>query len=145
VAVEVTGGYGLAIVRKLAMDFKYSRTYTEESRDKRVTKRRDRLGWHTDAVSKPLMEAELHELLRLEKDGIASLVLARQMLTFIRDDRGRSKAGVGEVVGWLMAYMGAQIVAKIRPIRPDEGARSGQKKPRAKKPPRRKRSEKTGY
>jgi alkylation response protein AidB-like acyl-CoA dehydrogenase len=31
VAVEVTGGYGLSIARKLAMDWRYARTYTEQS------------------------------------------------------------------------------------------------------------------
>lgn len=140
VCVERTGGYGLSMLRKLATGFGYARVFEEVSKDKRITKRDDRLGWSTDHVSKPLMEAELQELVRLEKDGIKSASLARQMLTFIRDDRGRTKPEVGKLSDKLMAYMGAQIVASIRPLRPDRGSKSPPKKPKPKRAPRRRRT-----
>lgn len=139
VNVERTGGYGLSILRKLAIDWKYPYVWTEESKDKRATPRSDRLGWSTDSVSKPLMEAELTELLRLEKDGIRSRKVASQMLTFVRDDRGRTAPEAGHLSDGLMSYMGAQMTAKLRPIRPDFRAQS---KP---KPKRGRRSKRTGY
>jgi hypothetical protein len=141
VNVERTGGYGLSMLRKVAIDYRWARTWTEKVKDKRTEKMQDRLGWSTDSVSKPLMEAELMELLRLEKDGIRSLALARQMLTFVRDDRGRTKPESGKLSDRLMAYMGAQITAKMRPVRPDEGAGS-RKRPAKKRRPKR---PKTGY
>lgn len=140
--VEKTGGWGLPMIRKLRHDWHYTRIWTNESLDKRTTKYEDRLGWDTNSVTKPLMEAELIELLRLEADGIRSLELARQMLWFVRDDRGRSAPEPGKLSDRLMAFMGAQMTAKLRPIRPDAGPTSQRK--RAKKR-RRPRSEKTGY
>lgn len=142
VNVEKTGGWGLSMLRKLKHDWHYARVYTDESKDRRTEKRSDRLGWSTDSVSKPLMEAQLIELLRLEKDGIKSLRLARQMLTFVRDDRGKSGPEPGNLSDALMAFMGAQITAQLRPIRPDSRASSSAKRSAKRRRPR---NEKTGY
>lgn len=141
-AVERTGGYGLSIGRKLGKDWMYPFTYTEVSRDQRVDKQRKSIGWSTDSVTKPLMEAELQELLRLEKDGIKSLALARQLLTIVRDDRGRSGPTPGNLSDRAMAYMGAQMVAKVKPIRPGGAGKSKAKGKASKRRPKR---EKTGY
>lgn len=129
VNVEKTGGYGLSMLRKIRLDYHYPRVYTDESKDRRTESRNDRLGWSTDSVTKPLMEAQGIELLRLEKDGIRSAVLPRQMLTFIRDERGRTKPEPGHRSDGLMAWLGVQLMAKIRPIRPDTGQSSKPKKP----------------
>jgi hypothetical protein len=142
--VEKTGGWGLPMLRKLRGDWHYVRIWTDESLDKRTTSYNDRLGWDTNSVSKPLMEAEAIELLRIEKDGIRSLELARQMLWFVRDKRGKSGPEPGKLSDRLMAWMGAQITAKLRPIRPDAGPRSGAKK-KAGNRRRRPRNPKTGY
>lgn len=141
VGVERTGGYGLSMVRKLAIDYRWARTWEDKDKGTRTEKRRDRLGWSTDSQSKPLMEAEGIELLRIEKDGIRSLLLARQMLTYIRDDRGRTKPEAGKLSDRLMAWLLAQMLCKMRPIRPDREGTSTPKKP----PKRQKRSRKTGY
>lgn len=141
-APERTGGYGLSIGRKLAIDYRYSRTYTEKSKDKRIENQSERIGWSTDSVSKPLMEAEGIELLRLEKDGIRSSVIPRQMLTFVRNDRGRSGPEPGHRSDALMAWLGAQMMARMIPVRPDRGAESALKRPAKKRRPKRR---KTGY
>jgi hypothetical protein len=115
IVVESTGGYGLAILRTLARDFRYPRVFEDESRDKRLEDRTERLGFHTDAVSKPLIEARALELVREGTHGIMS----RQMLSFVRNNRGRTGPEAGKLSDLLMAWMIAQYVATIRPIRPD--------------------------
>jgi hypothetical protein len=142
IGVERTGGYGLAALRLLSLDWHYPFVFTEQSKDRRSESRSDRLGFSTDAVSKPLLEAHLMELLRLEKDGIQSLVLARQMLTFVRHDNGRTGPEAGKLSDRLMAYMIAQWIAHLRPLRPGGAQPSGQNKGRRQRRPR---SRKTGY
>jgi hypothetical protein len=66
----------------------------------------DRIGLVTDAVSKPLMEAELARAAAAGEGRDPSLVVARQMLTFIRDDRGRTKPEAGKLSDRLMASWG---------------------------------------
>jgi hypothetical protein len=95
--IERTGGYGLAALRLLSLDWHYPYVFTEQSKDKRSEKRTDRLGFSTDHVSKPLLEAHAKELLRLEKDGIQSLTLARQMLTYVRRDNGSTGPESGKL------------------------------------------------
>jgi hypothetical protein len=119
VVVESTGGYGLSINRALARIFRYPRVFEDESRDKRVEDRTERLGFHTDAVSKPLLEARAIELVREGTHGIRSRVLARQALTYIRDKRGRTKPEAGKLSDLLMAWMIGQYVATLRPVRPE--------------------------
>jgi hypothetical protein len=142
VVIERTGGYGLAALRLLSLDWHYPYVFTEQSKDKRSEKRSDRLGISTDHVSKPLMEAHLMELLRLEKDGIQSMRVARQMLTYVRRDNGSSGPESGALADALMALTIAQYGAHLRPLRPGGAPQSGKKKKGRRDRPR---SRKTGY
>lgn len=121
IVVERTGGYGLSMLRRLAIDYRYPRVFEEQSKDKRVEDRTERLGFSTDSVSKPLLEARALELLREEHDIFRDREMVRQMLTYIRDKRGRSKPEPGKKSDRLMSWMIAQYVATLRPVRPDHG------------------------
>lgn len=119
VAVEVTGGWGMPHVRKIAREFHYPRVYRRRAQDTRTGREEERLGWSTDPRTKPIMEARGQELLRDELDGIRSRVLAGQMLTYVRDERGRSGPEPGKKSDALMAWLIGQAVAAERPLRPD--------------------------
>jgi hypothetical protein len=127
VVVERTGGYGLSVLRRLAIDFKYARIYEDESRDRRAENRSDRLGFSTDSVSKPLIEAEIMTILRLASQGRTDLIpsrrLAQQMLSYVRDERGRTAPEPGSLADVLMSYGIGQFVSQIRPLKP-EGVRA---------------------
>jgi hypothetical protein len=127
VVVERTGGYGLSILRRLALDFKYPRVFEDESRDKRMEDRFDRLGFSTDSVSKPLLEARTMELLREGTHGIQSRRLAGQLGGLVRDKRGRTAPGPGKLSDVLMSWQIGQHVATLRPLRPEKpgGGRTG--------------------
>jgi hypothetical protein len=143
VAIERTGGYGLSTLRLLSLDWHYPFVFTEQSKDRRSESRSDRLGFSTDTASKPLIEAHMMALLREGNDGVQSLELARQMLTFVRNERGGTGPEPGNLSDRLMAYMIAQWIAHLRPIRPASSASSdGKKRQRAQ---RRRRNPKTGY
>ncbi len=76
----------------------------------------DRLGFSTDARTKPMMESRGVELLREGTDGIVSRLVAQQMLSYVRDKRGRSQPEPGKLSDALMAWMIAQMVAQGSPI-----------------------------
>jgi hypothetical protein len=125
VVVERTGGYGLSVLRRLAIDFKYARIFEDETRDRRAENRSDRLGFSTDSVSKPLVEAEIISILKLAAQGrelIPSRRLAQQMLSYVRDEKGRTGPEAGSLADVLMSYGIGQFVSQIRPLRP-EGTR----------------------
>jgi hypothetical protein len=117
VSVEITGGWGNPIVNRLARDYRYPRMYLRQSKLTRTAHRSDRLGWSTDPATKPDMEARASELLRTGADGIRSRVLAGQLLTYVRNQRGRSGPEPGKRSDVLMAWMQAQRVAELTPIR----------------------------
>jgi hypothetical protein len=119
VAVEVTGGWGLPVVRKVHFDYHYPRVYLREILDQRNERETDRLGWSTDRRTKPIIESNLEELLREGTHGIKSRQLCLEMLTFVRDDRGRTSAEPGKHDDLVVAEMIAQQVADETPIRPD--------------------------
>lgn len=122
IVVEVTGGWGTSIVQRLARDYRYARMYERDVAERRTAKRQERLGWSTDVKTKPLLIDRLTELLRDDVDGICSARLAGQLLTYIRDERGRTMPEAGKLADLLMAYAIAQTVAGQRPLRSDRNA-----------------------
>lgn len=124
VSVEVTGGWGFPISNKLARVYRYPRLYLRQRVETRTAKRSDRIGWSTDPKTKPEMEARARELLRTETDGIESRRLAGQMLTYVRDPRGRSGPEPGKLSDLLMAWMQAQRIAELTPLRPNRPSTS---------------------
>jgi hypothetical protein len=119
IGVEVTGGWGTPHVQRIARDFHYPRVYRRSPADHRTRDESERLGWSTDPRTLPIMQARGNELLRAEIDGIRSRVVAVQMLTYVKDDRGRSKPEPGKRSDALMAWLVAQAIAQERPLRPD--------------------------
>jgi hypothetical protein len=114
-AIETTGGWGIPVVkdylwRRYGYRKLYKRTPVEQSSDAP----KQRLGWDTNRKTKPEMIAGAAELLREGNDGIKSLLLAREMLTFVKDSQGRSGAEHGHFDDLLMAWMGGQQVARER-------------------------------
>jgi len=118
IVVETTGGYGLPVVRTLWKTFGYRRVYTRMTLDSRKEKTQDRLGWSTDRRTKPLMESGMHELLRQGVDGVRSRLLALEMTTYVRDDRGNHGPDEDAFDDLLMAYLIAHEVKREKPIRP---------------------------
>lgn len=119
IVVETTGGWGLSIVQRLARDYRYPRVYSRDVPLSRTAKRLDRLGWSTDSATKPMLIDRGRELLREETDGIQSRRLAAQLTTYVRDERGKMKPEPGKLADLLMAWLIAQKVAELRPLRPD--------------------------
>lgn len=125
VTVERTGGWGLPVLEILAFELKWSRLYERETLDQRITSRQDRLGWDTSPETKTLLIAELERVLFETPELIRSRRVAAQMLTYIKDKRGRMKPEAGQDADCLMAYgIGLQI-AKLRPLRKDKPPGAG--------------------
>lgn len=112
VAVEITGGFGLPIARRLWLDYRYGRMYVRRSHDRQREKQEDRLGWSTDRMTKPIMVAGLHELLREGTHGIRDRETALEMQTYVRNDRGQMGAESGKYDDRVEAYMILQQVAR---------------------------------
>ena len=115
-APEITGGWGMPVVNALARRYHYPRVYRRDDPAERQLDPVERLGFSTDARTKPLMEARGVELVREGMDGIVSRELAAQMLTYVRNARGKSKPEPGKLSDRLMAWLIAQTVATISPV-----------------------------
>jgi hypothetical protein len=116
--VETTGGYGLSFIRRWWRDYRYGKIYRRKPQGTSHEKQERRYGWSTDVATKPLMVDHARELLRIGKDGILSRRIANEMLTYVKDEKGRYGAEVDAHDDALMAWMGAQITASEKPVRP---------------------------
>jgi hypothetical protein len=117
VAVEKTGGHGMPIVRKLWRDYRYQPLYKQKVLDQQKDlKSQDRIGWDTNRTTKPLMESGIMELLRESPEVFRSFLLAMELTTYVRDDRGRTGAEPDAHDDLLMAFAGAQQVAMEFPV-----------------------------
>jgi hypothetical protein len=119
VAVERTGGYGLAIIDVLFHEYGYRQMYTKRRADKPTGSYADRLGWDTTRATKGLLHEEAMALLREGTHGIRSLRLARQMETYVRRGSGRTGPIAGAHSDLLLAWMIAQTIASEKPPRAD--------------------------
>jgi hypothetical protein len=116
VGVEVTGGWGGPVARKLAVDYRYGKVYQRRKLDERAEPQKDRLGWDTNPQTKPLMEARAKELLRTGTHGIRSSALVREGFTYVDLGRGRHGPEAGKTSDRLMAWMVGQQMAAIKPV-----------------------------
>lgn len=121
IAPEVTGGWGIPVVKTLqrvyGARFLYKRTQVESARGAQGVKEMDRLGYYTDRRTKPILEDGFRELLREGTHGIRSALLARELTTYVRRPDGRTGPEDGAFSDLLMAYMIAQQVAREKPLR----------------------------
>jgi hypothetical protein len=134
VVVEATGGWGLPVLRKLTMDFHYARVFQRQTVKSRTDGMQDTLGFSTDSITKPLLEARAIELVRDHPHLVKSRVLADQMLSFVRDKRGKTAPETGKLSDVLMSWMMGQYVATIRALRPDRPGGSSRKKQQPRRP-----------
>jgi hypothetical protein len=117
VAVEITGGWGLPVVRRLFHDFHYPFVYVRKQHGSSTEDQSKMIGWHTTQQTKPLFEANLAEMLREGLHGIKSRTLTMEMFSYVRDDKGKTGPEAGRFSDLLIAYMIAQQVANEYPMR----------------------------
>ena len=122
-AIERTGGYGLAIIDTLYHEYGWHQMYTRRRADAATGNYADRLGWDTTRSTKGLLHEEAMALLREGTHGIKSARLARQMETYVRRGSGRTGPQPGARSDLLLAWMIAQTVASEKAPRV---ARAGQ-------------------
>jgi hypothetical protein len=111
-AVEVNGP-GIAVIEPIQKDYRYSFCYRRTKADSRLNRPVQVVGWRTDQVTKPLIEGTFAEALQEESHGIRSVECAREMNTYVVDERGKHNAQPGEHDDRLMAAMIARRVAVI--------------------------------
>jgi len=117
VGVERTGGWGLPILRFLYLDAHYPHVYRSKKIGASSESTEQRLGFSTDVRTKPILVAGMQELIRIEKSGIKSRVLAGEVRTYTQTDAGKMQAESGKYDDCLMAYMGAQHLARELPLK----------------------------
>jgi hypothetical protein len=117
IGVERTGGWGLPILRYLYLDAHYPHVYRSKKVGASSETTEQRLGFSTDVRTKPILVAGMQELIRIEKSGIKSRVLAGEARTYTQTDAGKMQAEPGKYDDCLMAYMGAQHLARELPLK----------------------------
>lgn len=127
IAVETTGAWGLPVIRQLRRRYGYRWLYRRRPVGQRQEKAQELDGWDTNRRTKPLLEANLTELLREGTHGMRSLLLADELTTYIRDANGKTRPDSDAFSDLLMAYMIGQYVAQQVPPRPEKrpGERRG--------------------
>lgn len=123
-AVEVNS-VGVAVSDPLVKDYRYGRMYRRRRRDTVRNLVDDKPGWKTQPDTKPLIEQAMGDALSSDtRGGIRSPLNARQLQTYVMDDKGRRGAMAGEHDDLLMTDMIAQrVMEEIRPPRTDRKKR----------------------
>jgi hypothetical protein len=123
-AVEVNS-VGTAIVDPLGKDYKYRHLYRRRRVDTVRNTVTDKPGWKTSPETKPQIENAFGSLLQSDvRGGLASVRTARQLTTYVQDERGRRGAMPGENDDLLMAAMiAARVMEEITPRSEKPGGR----------------------
>jgi hypothetical protein len=124
IAVERTGGYGTSIITILRQRYKYPFVYRERPQDRAHPHEKREYGWLTSPATKPPMIDRLKEGLREDFHGVRSAGLAREFLTYVRNERGKMKPESGEFADRLMAWAIFHMVAQEKPLRDAAAASS---------------------
>lgn len=82
----------------------YSKIYVRQHLDSMTKKVTDVLGWRTDKISRPIAITDLIEYVRDHTDLINDLDTLYEMLSFIKNDRGRPEAMQGKNDDLVLAY-----------------------------------------
>lgn len=116
-AVEVNGP-GIAVVDPLGKTYRYGRMFRRKRIDRVRQVEEDRPGWSTDQVSKPVMEATFGAALQQDTHGLRDIRTARQLSTYIINEKGKHEAQDGEHDDRLVTAMIAHRVMEVmRPPR----------------------------
>jgi hypothetical protein len=94
VAPEITGGWGFTIVSELKR-LRYPRLYTRRVRDRLSDQFTDKLGWDTNSRTRMTMLDTLERVLREREFGLYSERSLAELVTFVRDEKGRPAAQPG--------------------------------------------------
>lgn len=110
--------HGLTTIRKL-QELGYPHLYTEQQLDYAYgDKATKRAGWLTTARTKPLIIDRLSRAVMQGESGIVDLALAKELRTYVVDERGRTNAQRGCFDDRIMAYAIAMHGASnLRPRR----------------------------
>lgn len=129
-APEINGP-GIYLVETLKNDYHYPKL-TKRSRLGTLREGEEpKPGWKTDAQSKQMMEGTFGEALQDEIHGIRDLRTARQLSTYIINEKGKHTAQSGEHDDRLIAAMiAAEVMSRYRPPR-----ERGKRKPFAPRDP----------
>lgn len=132
-AVEINN-MGIGVNDALKKDYRYPRLYRRgrDGDDDREDRTEHKTGWLTSLKTKPLMEQTMGQALKEGTHGLRDMPTARQLTTYVEDDRGRHGAEKGSYDDLLMAWMGALRVASME-LKPR--AQSGKRKPRVPRDP----------
>jgi hypothetical protein len=109
--IEITGGYGMPVARTCVQDWRYRMNYMRKTHDRRMDSEQDRLGWDTRPNTKPILLSLGADIIKREVSGINSIELTREMLTYIRNDSGKTLPERGKFSDRLMAWLIAQQIA----------------------------------
>lgn len=113
---EITGGYGNSIADHIWRDYKYPKIYFRRPVDSKKQSQAQRLGWQTTTQTKPMIENRTKEMLRTESSGINSPGLLDELVTYVRDDKGRTGPEEGSFADRYMSWGIAQQVAHEKPL-----------------------------
>lgn len=116
VAVEITGGWGLPVINRIFKDYHYPYIYSRRAHEMSHESQSKMIGWHTTVKTKPILEANAAEIIR-DEPGIYSRALASEMLSYVRDEKGRTGPESGRFSDLVIAWMIAEQVANELPIR----------------------------
>jgi hypothetical protein len=137
--VEVTGGWGNAIVEDLSKRYGHRRLFRRQkllyAKDQSAeSTSQTTLGWQTNRQTKPHLLAGATELLREETHGMRDRDTALQLTTFVwRGEDGKSKTAGADVQAHddlLMAWMICQQIARLVRPRPKQKPRVSSSVPR---------------
>jgi hypothetical protein len=113
-AVEVNN-MGIYVVQTLHKEYRYRRMYRREQLGVVEDQESNRAGWETNQSTKPAMEGNYMEALASDLcGGLRDPQTARQMQTYVVNDKGKHEAQPGEYDDRIMAAMGAQMVMSLR-------------------------------
>lgn len=89
-------------------ELKYPKLYVREKEDDYTNKKEKRFGFKTTTITRPLILAELQAIVLNEIDKIVDKDTLEEMLSFIKNDKGRAEAEQGEhddlVMGLAITY-----------------------------------------
>nr|DAR49000.1 MAG TPA: Terminase large subunit [Caudoviricetes sp.] len=91
---------------------RYPRQYVRESVDKITKDYADKYGFNTNSATRPVIVANLVTIMRESPELVNDLDTLREMLVFVKNDKGRPEAAEGEHDDLIM---GLAIAHQIRP------------------------------
>lgn len=113
-----SNGPGIAVVDTLVKVYRYRRVFRRKRIDRLRNVEESKPGWETNPATKQAMEMTFGHVLESDTHGLRDLPTARQLNTYIIDERGKHRAQDGEhddrLIAAMIAHHGMDL---IRPQR----------------------------